>query len=72
MKLQQEFDPSMLNGHVSLDQLIAAIDAATTTIKIKVPSTDYYARPGEAETETLTYISPSKLIEALKNNFGNR
>lgn len=48
-----------------IEQLEEAIKDASVTIKIKVPSQDYYARPGDADTESLTYISPYKLLEAL-------
>lgn len=51
---------------VSLDQLISAVRASTKKLTVLVPSSDYYAREGDSEKKTISYVNPDQLIEALK------
>lgn len=51
--------------HLTIEDLIAAIDAATQTVEVKVDSTDYYRRAGDLDTHYLTYVCPNKLKDAL-------
>jgi hypothetical protein len=50
---------------ITLEDLIVAIRESTKEIKVCVPSSDYYARPGDVETERIDIIDPALLVEHL-------
>ena len=50
---------------ITREQLIECIEKATREMEVHAPSRDYYARSGDSYTETITYISPQGLIEAI-------
>lgn len=47
--------------------LIDAITQATKTIKVCVPSEDYYRRASDWEQKELRYVDPESLIAALED-----
>ena len=47
-------------------ELAGALAKATKEVEICVPSGDYYARSDDWQKETLRYIDPRVLLEALK------
>lgn len=51
--------------NITKEQLIACIESATQTMKVKTPSEDYYAGPMDMCTETVEFVNPSLLINAL-------
>jgi hypothetical protein len=51
---------------VSLQELVEAVDAATRTITVCVPSTDYYRSSDAWTEETLTFVDAGHLLELLK------
>jgi hypothetical protein len=51
--------------NITIDQLKEAIQASTRQIKVCTPSNDYYARSEDWERDTINYVSPRLLVEAL-------
>lgn len=56
---------------ITREELVACIEKATREMDVHVPCRDYYARRGDSATETIQYISPQGLIEAI-NDLGGR
>jgi len=50
---------------ITREQLIECIEKATREMDVHVPCRDYYARRGDSATETIKYICPDGLIEAI-------
>lgn len=50
-----------------LEKLISAVEASTKTVQIVTPSTDYYARRGDYDEDTLDIIDPDQFVQCLTN-----
>lgn len=51
--------------NITIGQLVKCIEAATETIVVKVPSSDYYASKRESEDKTIDIVNAYNLIELL-------
>lgn len=50
---------------LSIPDLIGIITECETEMKVMVPATDYYRRPGDTDEETIRFVNSSLLIEKL-------
>lgn len=53
--------------NIDIKELIACIEKATEKMEVATRDEDYYAKRDSYSFSTLEYISPYKLIEALKD-----
>ncbi|WP_407305340.1 hypothetical protein [Acinetobacter sp.] len=53
--------------NITIEQLRECVEASRRTIKVHTPSTDYYARSGDHDTDELTYMGPERFLEAVNN-----
>ena len=55
-----------MNNKELLEMLIECVEESTISMKVATPSQCYYARRGDFEEDTISFVSPQMLVEALK------
>ena len=53
--------------NITKEQLIEAVRASTIRKRVLAPSTDYYARSGDTDTDTIEYVCGESLVQAIKD-----
>ena len=51
---------------MKIEDLIECIEKSTQSMEIHVPCNDYYARRGDSQTETITFVNANRLVAELK------
>ena len=51
---------------MTIEDLMKCVELSKQSMEIHVPCRDYYARHGDSQTETITFVNANRLLLELK------